>query len=83
VCVKEIPPPGRAFDEAVKTLLKWFKGATNFDGSAVLEFPPVLSSEQRKLMHAIGRGINPKSETLNPKQRKLMHAIGRGINPKS
>ncbi|KAJ1492418.1 hypothetical protein T484DRAFT_1771423 [Baffinella frigidus] len=70
---KGFPDNVLTFMEHGKVLLKWFKGATQYDNNAVLEFPPVLSAQQRAIMHDVGKknDLNHKSSG-DKNDRRLM-----------
>jgi hypothetical protein len=73
ICTKEIPTHPGQFKERVRTLFKWFYGATTFDKNAILEFPPVLSASQRKDMHTMGTQMGLAHNSYGPKhERRLL-----------
>jgi hypothetical protein len=72
ICVKEIPSHPVRFKESARTLFNWFKRATMFDKNAILEFPPVLSSAQRKEMHDLGTKIGLAHNSYGPKSARCL-----------
>jgi hypothetical protein len=73
ICCREFSPKPNTFKDQVRELLKWFKGATSFDKNAVLEFPPVFESSQRRDMHEVGNKLGLAHHSSGPKhERRLM-----------
>ena len=73
ICCRSFSAKPMEFKNQVRDLLKWFKGATSFDRNAVLEFPPIFESAQRREMHEVGNKMGLAHHSSGPKsERRLM-----------
>ena len=73
VVSKGFPDNAQKFTAQAKIVLTWFKGATQYDANAVLEFPPVLSAQQRAILHDVGKKIGLQHKSSGGKNdRRLM-----------